>query len=191
MADWEMFVGDLYPPLPLILTDSNGPINLANAASVGIIAASQSHTITGTASILQVSFTATCTPNSNQLTGVSSTLGLWVPGTEPWPSGSTLFSQGNLTAPVGSVGNWTLPSIQSISGSTITMSQPALSTATAGTITVIANMGYCQYVWLAGDTANAGAYSGVAPITWAAGSKVQTVPSQAANEFTLQINSVP
>lgn len=189
MANWELAAGDLYPPLPLILTDSNGPINLSAAASVGVLMASTGHTITGTASILQVAITGNTTINSNQLTSVSATTGLWLPDTEPWPSGSTLFSLGNLAAPTGSVGNWTLPTVTAISGSTVTMSQNAIATATG--VTIYANMGYAQYAWAAGDTTNAGNYNGVAQITWSAGSKIQTVPNESSNWFTLLIDALP
>lgn len=189
MADWEMFAGDLYPPLPLILTDSNGPITLASAESVDVLAASATHEITGACTILQVSFTGTVEADSDQITDVSSTTGLWLPDTVPWPSGSTLFADGYLPAPTGSVGDWTLPTILSIADSTITMSAAALADGTG--ITILANVGYCQYEWADGDTANPGSYSGVSQITWTSGSKVQTVPNSSGAEWSLTIDPLP
>lgn len=192
MANWEMKAGDLYPPLPVMLSDSNGPIDLTNATSVSIVAKGAKPggvTITGSLDMLQVAFTANTTMNSAQLTSVSSFTDLWAPGRPPWANGSTLFGAG-IPGPTGAVGAWVQPTILALNSGagTITMSQQATATATA--VPMIGNFGVCEYAWASMDTAVADTYNGEFPIVWTSGSKPQTVPNQLSNNVTILIDAV-
>lgn len=192
MASWEMKAGDLYPPLPVMLSDSNGFIDLTNATSVGLLAKGAKVggvTITGTLTILQVVFTANTTINNATLSSVSSFTNLWAPGRPAWATGSTLSSV-DLPAATGGVGAWVLPTILSINtgANTLTMSQQATATATGVSIT--ANLGCGEYAWVSGDTSVADTYTGEFPIIWAAGSKPQTVPNQAASNISILIDAI-
>lgn len=189
MADFEMTVGDLYPPLPGILSDTNGPVSIAAASSVEMIAASAAHTISGDCTVLETTFTANTTINSATVTNVSAFTNLWLPGAAPWSTGSPIYAPGVVPAPSGSIDAWVMPTIQSWNqgANTLTLTQAALATATGVTFT--ANIGYCWYVWVSGDTANAGTYTGVMTAAW--GSKPQTFPSEIGSRFTLQLDAVP
>lgn len=193
---WNVTVGDLWPPYPGVLTDSNGPVSLASGVASGVefIIKGPTNTISGAATILQISFTATVTPNSASLTSVSSLSGLWTPGTDPWDSGSTLYSPGNVAAPTENAdSSWSLPTILAMSGTTITMSEAALSNAGSGTQTFIANIGTVQYQWAMADTevGNIGSYSGGWQVTWASGSKPQFFPSDPTTQVKVSINALP
>lgn len=196
MATWEIYAGDLYPPLPLVIADSNGPMNLvpANISAINFAASSGAggHTIAGAATNLYTSFTAGATINSPNLTSVSAFTNLWLPGTPPWATGSPLFSAGNLPAPTAgaSPATWVMPTILSWNqgASTIVMSQNALVT---GTITIIANLGFAEYVWGATDTQNTGLYNYVSTVVWLTGSKPQTFPSGGLAAPTLLIDAYP
>lgn len=194
---WNVTVGDLYPPYPGVLSDSNGPVNIASpsiCSGVEFIIKGPTNTISGAATILQVSFTATVTANSTQLTSVSSLTGLWLPGTDPWATGSTLYCPGNLAAPTENPdSSWTLPTILTMSGSTITMSEAAPAGAAGGTQTIIANIGTVEYPWQVGDTVtgNIGSYSGGWQATWASGSKPQFFPSDPTQQVKVAINALP
>lgn len=192
MANWEMKAGDLYPPLPVVLSDSNGPIDLTNATSVGLVAKgakSGGVTITGNVSVLQIVFTANMTINSANLTNVSSFTNLWAPGRPPWAAGSTLYGSG-IVVPTGAVGAWVLPTIISVNAgaSTLVMSQPA--TASGTSVSITANMGVGEYVWASMDTTTADTYTGEFPIIWTAGSKPQTVPNAAGANISILIDPV-
>ena len=192
MADWTVTVGDLYPPFPGVLTDSDGPVDLSAASGVQMIQKGETSTITGAAVILQQAFTADTTQNSAQLTNVSGFTNIWGPGTRPWETGSTIYGPG-IAIPVLTDGKWVLPTVDSFStgGATITMSQPA--TATATTVPLIANLGTVWYQWVAEDTApgNAGAYAGGWQATWTIGTRPQFFPSPEDEWVTLQINPLP
>lgn len=192
MADWEITVGDLYPPFPGVLTDTEGPVDLSAASGVEMIQKGPVNTISGAATILQTAFTADTTQNSAQLTNVSAFTNIWGPGTRPWNTGSTLYGPG-ITPPVLTDDEWVLPTVDSFSvgGATITMSQPATATATG--VTIIANLGTVEYVWVSGDTAlaNVGNYSGGWQATWTSGSKPQFFPSDPTKWVTLQISALP
>lgn len=193
MADWTITVGDLYPPFPGVLTDSDGPIDLSGASGVQMIQKGTANTITGAAAILQVPFTANTTQNSAQLTNVSSFTNIWGPGTRPWETGSTIYGPGIVIPSQNEDGSWSLPTVDSYStgGQTITMSAPATATATG--VTLIANLGTVWYQWVTGDTVsgNAGAYQGGWQATWTSGSRPQFFPSPEDEWVTLQINPLP
>lgn len=192
MANWEIYAGDLEPPIPLVFTDSNGPFDITTGISqINFIASSGAggHTISGTAVSLQTTFTATANGNTT-LSSVSAFTGLWLPRTPPWATGSPLYCPGTLAAPTGEVGSWTMPTITAWNqgSSTITMSEAALG---SGSVTITANLGYAWYVWNSGDTANTGTYTYVGQLIYTSGSKPQTFPSGGQAPLTLQIDALP
>lgn len=181
MADMTLYVGDLYPPFPFVLSDSNAPINLASAAVSGITVKMDSgaKVITGAAVNLQVAFTGTFTVGTGTITAATATTGqLWPPGTAPWATGSTLYAPGYLPLPTGGVGAWVLPTVQTIAGSTgaytLTLAGGVTALQSGTAIPIIANMGAGNYVWGGTDTTTAGTYPGVVTVTWSAGSKPET-----------------
>ena len=195
MATWNVTVGDLYPPYPGMLYDTNGPVSLASSVCSGVqlIIKGPTNTISGAATIMQVAFTANTTSGSAQLSAVSAFTNIWGPGTDPWDTGSTIFGPG-IPAPVSNgSGGWTLPTVLAFNSGaqTITMSQPASVTATG--VTLIANLGTVWYPWATGDTAvgNIGAYKGGWQATWTSGSKPQFFPSDPAQQVQLSINALP
>jgi hypothetical protein len=181
MASYELRIGDTYPAIPVLLSDSSSSpgIDLTNVVPVtGVHFALKGTTaalITGIFTIGQVAITATVTSNSATITSVSPVTG--------YSNGATLTGTG---IPSGTT-------ILSGAGtSTITMSAQASAAAPGAPETVVVNQGLVYIPLNAGALANgfatADTYTGEARIHWAAGG-IQTVPNAVGGDFTILVDT--
>lgn len=178
---YELRIGDTYPPIPVVLSDSSSSpgIDLTNVVPVtGVHFALKGQLgglITGIFTLGQVAVTATVTQNSATITSVSPTTG--------YANGATLTGTG---IPSGTT-------IQSGAGtSTITMSAQATSAAPGAPETVIVNQGLVYIPLNSGMLLNgftvADTYLGEGRIHWAAGG-LQTVPNAFGNDFSILVDT--
>lgn len=182
MANYELRVGDTYPNIPLLLSDSSGApgINLGSVTYVrwdlkGVTAP----LITGYCAVMQVDITATAS-GSTSLTSVSPTTG--------YSNGATIYST--------ALGIASGTTIESGAGTgTLTLSAAATGNTTG---TAYVNLGIVN-IPLAGSnsvsTATGGSgftqadtYTGECQISSTSG--IQTVPNAVSQDFTILVDEV-
>lgn len=188
MASYELRVGDTYPPIPVLLTDSSLSPAIDLSAATHVVWALKGVTasqITGYCAVQQVAITGTLSATTT-VTAVSPTTG-YVNGATINIAGATSANPGGI--PVGAT-------ILSGAGtSTLTLSVAA---TTSGAFSGVINQGL---VWipLSGSnsvsTATGGAgftaadtYTGETPILWSAGG-LQTVPNAKNSDFTIVVDT--
>lgn len=183
MSSYELRVGDTYPAIPVLLTDSSAAPAIDLTLATHVIWALKGVTapqITGYCAVQQVAITGTLTSGTS-VTGVAPTAG--------YLNGATINVAGATSSlPAGIPTGATI--LSGAGTSTLTLSAPA---TISGAVSMIVNQGL---VWIpltganSVSTATSGAgftaadtYTGECPIVWPSG--WQTVPNAKANDFTI------